>query len=60
MITFAPSHDDVFPCPAPNCEQTKHNIKINSQYFASPASPPLQNLTQAAPDGGITAVNTFL
>jgi hypothetical protein len=27
-----PSHGDVFPCPAPNCEQTKHNIQKFSVF----------------------------
>jgi hypothetical protein len=48
----------------PTVNKQNTTEKKNSQYFASPASLPpslpLQNLTQAAPDGGITAVNTFL
>jgi len=42
-ITFDPSHGDVFPCPAPNCEQTKHNIKKFSVYcitWMPPSSEP--------------------
>ena len=31
-ITFDPSHGDVFPCIAPNCEQTKHNMKKFSVF----------------------------
>jgi hypothetical protein len=31
-ITLDPSHGDVFPCPAPNCEQTKHHIKKFSVF----------------------------
>jgi len=57
-ITFDPSHGDVLPCPATNCEQIKLT-KRNFQYIASPECLPLQNLTVAATDGGITALNTF-
>ena len=58
-ITFDPSHGDVFPCPAPNCEQTKHNIKkIFSILHHLTAF--LFGTTQAAPDGDTTALNTFL
>jgi hypothetical protein len=31
-ITFDQSHGDVLPCPAPNCEKTKHNIKKFSVF----------------------------
>jgi len=29
-ITFDPSHGDVFPCIAPNCEHTKQHENENS------------------------------
>ena len=59
-VTFDQSHGDVFPCPAHNCEKTKHNIKKCSVSRTSPDCLPLQNLTQAVPLGGTTAMNTFL
>jgi len=31
-ITPDPIHGAVFPCPAPNCEQTKHNIEKFSVF----------------------------
>jgi len=31
-IIFDPIHGDVFPGPAPNCEQTKHNMKKLSVF----------------------------
>ena len=31
-VKFDPSHGDVFPCSASNCEQTKHNINKFSVY----------------------------
>jgi hypothetical protein len=57
-ITFDPSDGDVFPCPAPNCEEREK--KKRNHYFASTDCLPLQNLTQASQHAGATALNTFL
>jgi len=38
--TFDPSCDAMFACPAPNCEQTKHNIKKFSVFRINWLSPP--------------------
>ena len=48
---------DAFPCPASNCEQTKHNIQKFSVFCMDCFS--LQKLMQAAQHGGTTALNTF-
>jgi gentisate 1,2-dioxygenase len=54
--TFDQSHGDVFPCPAPNCEQIQHTIKKFSVFCINYL--PLKNLTYAHQHGG-TTLNTF-
>jgi len=39
-ITLDPSHGDVFPCPTPNYEQTKHNMKKFSLFCINCLPPP--------------------